>query len=205
MTIEQRLDQLEKRNKRLTVALTMMAVVMCAVVTMAATGDNIGTFHVVKARYIWVTNDAGDTVVALGANDGGDGLVTTLSAKGKDLVDLSSTAGGNGTVTTYQPNGKELVRLGATVDGNGTVKTYQPNGKPLVELGSSVGDEGVVKTYQPNGKQLVSLGVSDNGGLVYVFNKTGEFIAEMSADEYGNGLVGAWSRKGKGRTLQPGP
>jgi hypothetical protein len=39
MTIEQRLEQLEKRNKRLTVALTMMAVTMAAVVTMAATGD----------------------------------------------------------------------------------------------------------------------------------------------------------------------
>mgnify|MGYP001160987910 FL=1 len=39
MTVEQRLDQLEKRNKRLTVALTMMAVTMAAVVTMAATGD----------------------------------------------------------------------------------------------------------------------------------------------------------------------
>ena len=39
MTIEQRMDQLETRNKRLTVALTMMAVTMAAVVTMAATGD----------------------------------------------------------------------------------------------------------------------------------------------------------------------
>ena len=37
MTIEQRMDQLEKRNKRLTVALTMTVVAMCAVVTMAAT------------------------------------------------------------------------------------------------------------------------------------------------------------------------
>jgi hypothetical protein len=27
----------------------------------------------------------------------------------------------------------------------------------------------------------------------------------MSADEYGNGVVGAYNRKGKGRTLQPGP
>ena len=36
MTVEQRLEQLEKRNKSLTVALTMMAVVMCAVGTMAA-------------------------------------------------------------------------------------------------------------------------------------------------------------------------
>ena len=36
MTIEQRLDQLQKRNKRLTVALTMTVVAMAAVVTMAA-------------------------------------------------------------------------------------------------------------------------------------------------------------------------
>jgi|TARA_B110000116_G_scaffold9916_1_gene8242 hypothetical protein len=40
--------------------------------------------------------------------------------------------------------------------------------------------------------------------LVQVFNKTGEGIATMKADEYGNGVVGAWNRKGKGRTLKPG-
>ena len=34
---------------------------------------------------------------------------------------------------------------------------------------------------------------------------TGESIATMYADEYGNGVVGAWNRKGKGRTLKPGP
>ena len=27
----------------------------------------------------------------------------------------------------------------------------------------------------------------------------------MSADEYGNGKVGVYNRKGKGRTLKPGP
>jgi uncharacterized protein YycO len=44
MTVDERFEQLErktqrleKRNKRLTVGLTMMAVAMCAVVTMAAT------------------------------------------------------------------------------------------------------------------------------------------------------------------------
>ena len=41
-----------------------------------------------------------------------------------------------------------------------------------------------------------------HGGGVVVFNKTGEFIAEMSADEYGNGMVGAYNRKGNGRTLR---
>ena len=161
MTVEQRLDQLEKRNKRLTVALTMTVVAMAAVVTMAATGDKNGTFHTVTAQYIFVKNDAGDVVVGIGADDVGDGLFGTRSAKGNDLVVLGSTMDGEGTVTTYQPNGKELVALSASA--------------------------------------------SDNGGLVYVYNKTGENIVQMYADDYGNGVVWAGNRKGLGRELKPGP
>ena len=36
-TTEQRLERMEKRNRRLTTALTLMAVAVCAVVTLAAT------------------------------------------------------------------------------------------------------------------------------------------------------------------------
>ena len=52
----------------------------------------------------------------------------------------------------------------------------------------------------------MTLGASsdDTGGMVTVYNKTGEAIADMVADEYGNGKVGVWNRKGKGRTLKPG-
>ncbi len=88
MTLEQRLDhveqqnerilqqtqRIERKNRRLTAALTLMVVAMCAVATIAATGDKDGYFDLVKARRIWVTNDAGEIVVTLGANDGGDGL-----------------------------------------------------------------------------------------------------------------------------------
>ena len=35
MTIEQRVDQLEKQNKRFRLALTVLAVALCGVVTMA--------------------------------------------------------------------------------------------------------------------------------------------------------------------------
>ena len=60
MTIEQRLDQLEKRNKRLTVALTMMAVAMTAVETMAATGEKnrfVEEFDVIKANITQIMNN----------------------------------------------------------------------------------------------------------------------------------------------------
>ena len=42
----------------------------------------------------------------------------------------------------------------------------------------------------------------DDGGQISVFNKTGERVITLDADEYGNGVVGAWNRKGKDRTLE---
>ena len=160
MTLEQRLERLEKHNRRLTTALTLTVVAMCAVVTMAAAELKDGYFDEVVARNIWVMNDAGEFVVSLGADDDGNGAVLTQSTEGKMLVLLSSTVDGQGTVTTY---------------------------------------------YQLNGKELVDLGATDNGGLIMVYNKTGEGIVQMGADEYGNGLVGAYNRRGMGRTLKPGP
>ena len=109
MTVEQRLEQLEQRNKRLTVALTMTVVAMAAVVTVAATGLKNAKFDEVTARRVYVENDAGNVVVALAAlpeGSGGDGLVRVLSGKRNNLVVLTSTQDGSGRVTTYQPNGK---------------------------------------------------------------------------------------------------
>jgi hypothetical protein len=166
MTIEQRLEHLEQQNqrtqrtnKRLTVALTMTVVAMCAVVTMAATGEKRGDFETVTARHVWVTNDAGLTVVGLGVNDSGDGMVMTHKANGQPLVRLTTGGMGGGGISTYQANGKDGVILSTT----------------------------------------------PNGGLVEVINKTGEDIAQMYADEYGNGVVWAGNRKGMGRELKPGP
>ena len=76
---------------------------------MAATGDKHGEFDTVEARAMWVTNDAGDTVVYLGANRDGDCAVSTRTAEGKTLVILNSVIGHKGTVQMFQPNGKVLV------------------------------------------------------------------------------------------------
>jgi len=53
-------------------------------------------------------------------------------------------------------------------------------------------------------KNLVRLGADELGVDIRILNKTGEEVVQILADEYGNGYVGAFNRKGKGRTLQPG-
>jgi len=42
-------------------------------------------------------------------------------------------------------------------------------------------------------------------GLLSVNSKTGESVVQLSVDDYGNGEVDAYNRKGEGRTLEPGP
>ena len=83
------------------------------------------------ARSIYVVNDAGELVVGLGKNDAGDGLATTMSAKGTALVGLNATAEGQeGTVTTYQLNGKPLVAIGSTEVGHeGMVRGWRDVGR----------------------------------------------------------------------------
>jgi len=141
MTIEQRLEQLEKRNKRLTVALTMTVVAMCAAVTMAATGEKDGVFDTVKARHILVTNDAGDIVVSLGANDGGDGVVWTQNPAGQVLINLGVDDGGDGLVRKYSATAKEngstdgLVDLTSTKDLNGRVYKIARWGLVVLQFG----------------------------------------------------------------------
>ncbi len=57
-----------------------------------------------------------------------------------------------------------------------------------------------------NEKDLLLLTSSgDNGGGMWMFNKTNENVVKLGVDEYGNGVVGAYNRKGKGKTLKPGP
>ena len=62
----------------------------------------------------------------------------------------------------------------------------------------------MVTTFQNNGKELVDLSSGPIAGIITVSNKTVEGIVGMGADEYGNGLVGAYNSKGDGGTLKPG-
>ena len=223
MSIEQRLEQVERQTKRLRIAVVVLATALCGVVSMAATESNNGYFDEVYAKRIWVQNDKDGIAVALGESEDGNGIVNTYSSTGKKLVQLHSSVEGEGAVSTYGPTGKKLVTLHSTVEGNGmvsiyngstgkelvtlgatvnsagAVSTYSPTGKELVTLGATVNSEGAVSTYGPTGKKLVALVATPNGGAIEVTNKTGEGIIQLSADDYGNGEVGVWNRKGKGR------
>ena len=55
------------------------------------------------------------------------------------------------------------------------------------------------------GKSRVIAGAGDDGGSLSVYNKTENEVIQLIVDKYGNGVVGAYDREGKGRVLKPGP
>jgi hypothetical protein len=73
-----------------------MAVAICAVVTMAATGEKDAEFDTVVAKHIFVVNDRGRNIVSISPNAHGYGVIWTKTAQGKDLVTLGATTGGHG-------------------------------------------------------------------------------------------------------------
>ena len=148
MTMEQRMDQLEKRNKRLTIALTMMAVTICAVVTMAATGEKVSEFDIVTAQRIIV----------------------------KDI-------------RVENDDGLGVVKISAGANRGGHLFLSNATGRPMVGLLELITGSGAVTIYDHRGAERLTLRENEQGGYIKVKNKTGDVVAEIGADEYGNGVV----------------
>lgn len=142
---------------------------------------------------------------------------------GKEMVVLRSFKHG-GIIDVIGKNGKRAATLAASSEG-GTLGMIH-EGTPVAELSSGkIGgvlsiydfrriDEDVFETVSINqGSISVSINFEDRirissnetGGTIQIFNKTDEDVVQLRVDEYGNGVVGAYNRKGQGRTLQPGP
>jgi hypothetical protein len=201
---------------------------LCLVIAGVSMGQTRGVEDIV-CRSLRVVQSNGKSAVMIGSSElggrirvhGKNGKVTTSISRSDDgtghLVNFSpseqlvSLLGGTnndgGILVTYSSSGKRLVVLRSSGSGTnndgGMLTTYSQSGKPLIGLGATTsgGGGGMLTTYSQSGKPLIGLGATTGGGLLVVSNKTGEGIVTLAADDYGNGTVGAWNRKGEGRTL----
>ena len=143
MTVDERLDRLERQYRWLKGGLASL------VVAAVATGllffaPQYTIPDLVEARAFHVVGEDGTTLVKQEGSPGG-GMVSTMHGEGHVLVSLSAL-GGMGTVTTMNGEGQDLVSLWVTEGGNGMVKTMNGEGKEIVTLTATGDGEGVVTT-----------------------------------------------------------
>ena len=210
MTVEKRLDRLERENRILKGAGSVVLLVLLAVAVMGASQKE-AIPDVVKARAFHVIAKDGTALVKLedsfGENVGFAGTVVTLNGKGKDLVQLGVSTGGQGVVTTLNGKGQKLVWLGVTISGEGTVTTLNGKGQKLVRIGVATKGAGTVVTLNGKGKDLVWLGATLKGaGVIITKNGKGKELVRIGeSDPEGMGLVTAYDPSGRYGFGQLGP
>jgi len=102
-------------------------------------------------------------------------------------------------------DGKIVIAAGADGSDNGRLEISNKSGQAVIYAGTGTdGDgDGLFAVNNKSGQAVIYAGVNsdETGGYIAVDNKTGQSVVTLGVDEYGNGEVGAWNRKGKGRVF----
>lgn len=179
MTIEQRLERLERQIKRLSEAVGELNA-LAALTVGATSGPRDVEFGTIKAKGIFVVQENGKPGVYLGADPVLGGVMSTLSPAGKVLVNIVATDEGNGAISTKSKTGMILVGITADDEGNGAISTNSKTGKPLVGIIADDEGNGSIYTYDSGEKELIRIGGSrkDTGeGMIAAFNRAGNVRA----------------------------
>ena len=178
MSIEARLERLEKQMqfyKRLVVAL---ALVIVGGLTMGQAQSDI--VDVLQCRKLEVYNPTGSAVAV-----------------------ISTTFDAGGCLKIYSPEEKEGVSIYATNEGGGIVISNTE--RRVAILAARSNGAGFLDINSRDGSPRASISTDDSGGLFVLSNKTREKVIDLRSDIYGNGIIGVWNRKGKGRVYDSQP
>lgn len=206
--MEKRVEQLERRATHYRNALVLLVIGLCAVGVVGFTTDD----GVIRGRSLELTDDEGEFFSAYSAMGTRPvitfrGGVSIQSNEGKRLMWLGADKLGDGYIFINTKNGdsERLITVGSNgVNGDyGGFAAMSRSGHILVWAGGADG-AGLLNIASETGTLITARGNS-TGFLLDGFNKTGEGVVQLGVDDYGNGYVGAYNRKGVGRTLKPGP
>ena len=206
--MEERITKLERQCRWYRNLFILAGLIAVALVTWGATKP---IPKVIKAGSFQVVNKTGASVADLRAWEGG-GFLQIFNSKGTLTFLTAQADDGSGLMTIFNSRNKPMVEIGSTLtsgrDGGGVVSTFNIQGRRMVKITAGIGGVGIIDVNNRNGNIGVKIqGVSSDytGGLLTIYNKTGEGVVQLEADSSGKGAVGAYDRKGMGRTLKPGP
>ncbi|MEK6710421.1 MAG: hypothetical protein AAB289_05250 [Chloroflexota bacterium] len=158
MTIEQRLERLERQNRHLKNVLYAVVLSGLSLFIMGQTRQGRDVeFRTITAKKIFVEDENGKTGIIL----------------------FSSPILG-GSIGISNPDEKLLAAIGVHDDGkHGAISTYNADGRLLVVLGASPSGGGVITTYDGSGKKTIHIGPRIDTGepVIAVLNRAGNVRA----------------------------
>jgi hypothetical protein len=148
LEVFERLERLEKQNRRIKLAATLLLIFASSLILMSATWHKE---HTVEARQIVLKDDEGNTRAVLGMRSAGPGL-TLYGADGERVQALLSVLQTGPVLGLYDADGTTRVLLGVTPKG-ATVTFNDAEGKLRAEMGFS-GDAPHVTFFDRDGNPV---------------------------------------------------
>ena len=93
---------------------------------------------------------------------------------------------------------------GVLIDLDGVMYNNEAIIPGAVETIKWLRDQCIPFLFVTNTTRMNTAAIARHMNGLGILNKTGEEVVQIHVDEYGNGYVGAFNRKGMGKTLQPG-
>ena len=215
---ELRMNRLEKqvRTYRLVSIVLLLGISLALVMGFK---DKTTPPDVLRAKSFQVVNDNGDVVAEMNMEKG-NGLITTMTPRGRKLFQVFTTEGGGGGINTFDNDGEVNFKVTRTTDGGGYMALFNSTRKEIFEVGTTTANSGYFRvndkygeklawlTYTEGGggyfslagrdnKELIKLSTPDAGGRVGIYNGNNERINFIGAMDNKDGNITVYDNYGK--------
>lgn len=217
--IEDRLDRLEKVQKRRRIFIfCLFAIGLCGV-AMAQQGVNgrlapliprimeaikndqlvptefleIGAtkqaFNVIRATEIQIATATGQVVGVFGA-DGNRGTFAILNRFGSPILAFGENDDGNGSMNVFNSAGRRVGIISVDSNGHGGIDAYNKDGGRVSGLGVDKSGNGAVNVFNKDGGVAGIFAVNPLGaGAVEVYNQGGHQVGVLGVSDAGDGVL----------------
>jgi hypothetical protein len=196
-TIIERMNRLEKQNRRLKTCMAVLSVSFLALVLMGAkAGMHDGHFRQVIAEGISIVDDTGQEIMLIGSQKGVGTGIRILSKAGKRVVGIGITAdeGGSG-ILVADKEGRPRIGMGMD-EGVPSLAMTNENEKKILAMGGDMKGYGFV-VMDENEVERAGMGFKEGDAGVVIYDDQGQYVRGMIRQKNGTHYLSYVDENGK--------
>ena len=185
VTLSERVDKIEKQNRRLKSYLALLVLSLLAFVLMGAkAGLHDARFHRIIVEEITIVDDAGHEIILIGSRKGQGIGMRILNKAGKKIlgIGISADDGGSG-ILISDKEGRPRIGLGMD-KGVPSIAMTDENGKKILAMGGDAKGYGLV-VMDENEVERAGLGYNEGDTGVMLYDDKGQYVRGMIRQKNG--------------------
>jgi hypothetical protein len=184
-TLLERIERIEKQNRRLKSFLVVMVLSLLAFAVMGAKeGPRDGHFGQIIAKEIIIVDDAGQELIVIGFRKEAGTGIRILNKAGKRVLGIGITAdeGGSG-ILVADKEGRPRIGLGMD-EGLPSLAMVNENGKKIMAMGGNELGYGLV-VMDENEVERAGLGIKEGDTGIMIYDDNGQYVRGMIRQKNG--------------------